>query len=600
MDSPRPAPPPEPSPPEATPRTFVRRAALGLISAIGLGAAFLGGRISARRGDPPVAPATPFVPPADGAAPATLGDAFRERARELAAREVTLEHDGHATVLTARELGVELDVDAFYASAGKDVVPYVERNGLDAIAERLTRELAIEPAFEGDLVIEAGAVSPRFPAAGQVVDLEALPDALTRALAAPGVARATVPTKPDAPELERASVEDAARLATDVLKGPVRLDFPAAERALLKKEKDADETRFELDVEKLAGALATRIVPGEAGKKLEVFVDAAALKADLRKLERRFAQPARDATFEIKAEGGLRIVPSKRGTKVEPHRVAEALLVAAQTPARRGVLPIDEAAEPSLSTQDAEALGIRGLIGQFSTKFKPKQARVTNIKRAAEVVDGAIVKPGEVLSLNAILGPRTLARGFVLAPSIGDGDIVDSIGGGVSQFATTLYNAGYNAGLAVLDHKPHSYYFTRYPAGIEATVSWPKPDLKFRNDTKAGVLIKTAITDGSVTVYFFGDVDGRRTERKVGEKYAFVEPKVEYQPDPALEADEERVVDGGSAGFSIDVGRTITQKDGTKREEKRTVRYRARTRVVKVHPCKIPKGEPGYSGEACP
>ena len=100
-------------------------------------------------------------------------------------------------------------------------------------------------------------------------------------------------------------------------------------------------------------------------------------------------------------------------------------------------------------------------------------------------MNGLIVKPGETVSVNAVIGPRTSKNGFVPAPTIEEGEMVETVGGGISQFATTLYNALFYGGYDIIERQPHTYWFPRYPMGHEATLSYPKPDLIFRNDTEA-------------------------------------------------------------------------------------------------------------------
>ena len=109
----------------------------------------------------------------------------------------------------------------------------------------------------------------------------------------------------------------------------------------------------------------------------------------------------------------------------------------------------------------------------------------------------------------------------------------------MSQFATTIFNAAFFAGLPIAQHKPHSFYISRYPAGRESTVNFGSIDVQFRNDTGAGVWIDTSTTSGSVTVALYGDNGGRRVEALHG-------PQV---PRP-----------GG--GFAIEVTRVVTGGDG--------------------------------------
>ena len=83
---------------------------------------------------------------------------------------------------------------------------------------------------------------------------------------------------------------------------------------------------------------------------------------------------------------------------------------------------------------------------------------------------------------------------------IEDGHFTEDIGGGISQFATTLFNAAFYAGLEIPEYQAHTIYISRYPYGREATMSYPKPDLKIKNTSPHGVLIWTEYTRTTITV----------------------------------------------------------------------------------------------------
>ena len=150
-----------------------------------------------------------------------------------------------------------------------------------------------------------------------------------------------------------------------------------------------------------------------------------------------------------------------------------------------------------------ETLGIVEEVSTFSTRHDCCQPRVSNIHLIADLVRGTIVRPGETFSLNGHVGERTTAKGFVPAGAIAQGVLEDQVGGGVSQFATTIFNAAFFAGMDLVEYQSHSLYFSRYPRGREATVSWPKPDFRFRNSTPYGILIWPTYTDGTITVSFY-------------------------------------------------------------------------------------------------
>jgi vancomycin resistance protein YoaR len=151
----------------------------------------------------------------------------------------------------------------------------------------------------------------------------------------------------------------------------------------------------------------------------------------------------------------------------------------------------------------AQSLGITELVGEFTTRYPAGQPRVVNIKRIAELTQGALIAPGATFSINEFVGPRTTDKGFVAAGSIQNGVFEDAIGGGISQYATTLFNAAFFAGLDYEQYQSHSIYINRYPYGREATVSFPNPDLKIVNTTPYAILIWPTATDTSITVQMY-------------------------------------------------------------------------------------------------
>lgn len=159
-------------------------------------------------------------------------------------------------------------------------------------------------------------------------------------------------------------------------------------------------------------------------------------------------------------------------------------------------------------------------VGEFTTPHACCESRVRNIQRMADIVRGVYLVPGETLSVNEYVGPRTVENGFVAAGAIRSGHLIQEVGGGVSQFATTIFNAAFFAGLDINEYRSHSLYFSRYPYGREATISNPAPDLVMTNTTAYPVLIWTSYTDTSITVSMFStknvevaEIDQRSSSR---------------------------------------------------------------------------------------
>lgn len=259
-------------------------------------------------------------------------------------------------------------------------------------------------------------------------------------------------------------------------------------------------------------------VPAPDGLQLQT--DPARAAADVEALLGGVGAPPTDASFRV--EGGrVVIVPGIAGTRCCAAGVGE-LAVAALLQRPDGPLdvPLTEA-EPGRTTTEAAALGISEPVGAFTTSFPAGQSRVVNIHRIADLTRGVVLEPGGSFSVNDHIGRRTETNGFTTGGVIQNGVFEESVGGGISQFATTLFNAAFFGGLEYEAYQSHSIYISRYPYGREATLSFPEPDLVVENPTPYGVLIWPTYTPSSVTVTLYSTPWARgeqtaQTEAPVG------------------------------------------------------------------------------------
>jgi vancomycin resistance protein YoaR len=309
-----------------------------------------------------------------------------------------------------------------------------------------------------------------------------------------------------------------------------------------------------------------------------------------------YETPAKSASFAVDGPT-VRVVPGQNGKQFDANATARALAASADGDHRPVAAAFSNVA-PKLSTQDAESLHIKELVSSFTTHYPCCQARVTNIHKIADTVDGAIVKPGATFSLNGYVGQRTPEKGYVMAPMIYDGEYKDDTGGGVSQFATTLFNAVFFGGYRFETFQAHSYYISRYPAGREATVSWPRPDLQFTNNTNEGILIKTAYDDTSLTVTFYGDKEGKVVTAESSPRTNITQPKEKHVANPDLPPGQQHVKQAGEEGFDITVTRVITQNGKTTRQEFFT-RYDAEPKIIEFGPGPSPSPT-GTGGPSTP
>ena len=208
------------------------------------------------------------------------------------------------------------------------------------------------------------------------------------------------------------------------------------------------------------------------------------------------------ATIGLDDAGAVTISAGEPGFKCCDASAASVLLAGMIDDEPVITLPAAPAPHPQ-GREWAESLGIFQVVGEFTTRFTPGQDRIINIARISELTRGAIIEPGQRFSVNGFVGPRTTAQGFVPAKMILDGVFVDSVGGGISQYATTLFNAAFFAGLDFIDYQSHTIYLSRYPYGREATVSYPAPDLVLENNTPYGVMLWPTTNDDSITVRLY-------------------------------------------------------------------------------------------------
>ena len=220
---------------------------------------------------------------------------------------------------------------------------------------------------------------------------------------------------------------------------------------------------------------------------------------------------AGQAEFDIR-NGLVRIISSDGGTACCDVTAVEIVVAALRAGHgdRTHVLP-NRPAAPREAVERLEALGVVEKVASFTTEYACCVGRVTNIQKFAEIMSGKWIKPGGRLSLNETVGRRTEESGFVPGGFISKGHLVEDIGGGVSQYATTIFNASVRAGLDFDYYQAHSIYFDRYPYGLEATISYPKPDLVITNPTPFGVLIWNSWTDESITVDIYSTTNVRVT-----------------------------------------------------------------------------------------
>ncbi|MGG0719325.1 VanW family protein [Robertmurraya massiliosenegalensis] len=167
---------------------------------------------------------------------------------------------------------------------------------------------------------------------------------------------------------------------------------------------------------------------------------------------------------------------------------------------------------------DSELLSIirTKRIGQYITYFNSRnEARSNNIALAVEAINNHVVFPGEIFSFNKVVGMRTVEKGYMKAPEIVKGELIEGIGGGICQVSSTLFNAVDYSGVTMVERYSHSKHVPYVPPGRDATVSWYGPDFSFKNEYNQPILIRAKVVGGMVIVFVYSSEDINYQPRKI-------------------------------------------------------------------------------------
>lgn len=432
-----------------------------------------------------------------------LSKRVTEIAQQFGRLQVAVNGGDQRLVSTAQKLGIDVDVAATVTAAmaagrhdpgpaapfrwlkallgGREVGLRLRVDHSTALSDlhRLEGDRRVDPV-EPRLEVRDGKIVAIPGKGGGGLDLDAAIAALPRTvvdLDAPIVVRAT--RNAMSPMISDAAATMLAAKANQITSRPLKVT--------------AGETSFSLDTGKLRPGFSLAL----EGASPTLHLDPKLVESTLAEATKASVNPT-GVTFTLQG-GRMQAVPGHDAV----------VCCAADAPAKIAAALLADATSVDLPTRTvtasdgvkmAEALGIKEVVGEFTTRHPAGQPRVKNIHRMADMVRGVLIAPGDTFSINDFVGRRTAEKGFVSAPVIDEGQFKQDIGGGVSQFATTLFNAAFFAGLDIPEHKAHSIYISRYPFGREATLAYPSVDLKIHNNTPYGVVIWPTYTANSITV----------------------------------------------------------------------------------------------------
>ncbi|NLT96203.1 MAG: hypothetical protein GXW85_11890 [Clostridia bacterium] len=294
--------------------------------------------------------------------------------------------------------------------------------------------------------------------------------------------------------------------------------------------------------------------------KLEIRRDIAA--KEIQRLTQELVIKPQDAKFKISAQNEVVIVPDVPGVDIDTEKMIKELEDKLSLQGPLSILAQTKVAQAKKTAEDLKKLKIEKLYGQFTTWFNPqKKNRTQNIIMAAQALNDYIVAPGEEFSFNQVVGPRTKEAGYNEAPIILNNQFVEGIGGGVCQVSSTLYNVLVRTKLVITERHPHSLPVQYVPKGMDAAVVYGLKDLKFVNNTKGHLLIKTYVGQGALTIKIFGRAEEEYNVEVVNIVEKTFIPKTIVKTTEELSPGQIVVEHHGAEGYIVRVERIIKDKN---------------------------------------
>jgi vancomycin resistance protein YoaR len=430
----------------------------------------------------------------------------------------------------------------------------VDSTKMDAVLAQIAQELD-QPAVDALLKITDGQMEVVDAQEGRAVDQEALRQQLKDLVFAFKTTEVSVPIMVTAPSLVVADLQPVMEQAQSMIGSPVQLTKGDQSWTLT-----PEQLSSYLDVrqEDQNGVIVS--MPFLSTEKMGEFF--ASIK-ELVATAPKNASLARDGTKAW-------VVPGVDGEKLDPEKTAEAISAASLKTSGRVAQVVVTAAEPELTTTEAEAMGVKDLLAKYTTpEYWGTSNRRQNVRMATQYCSNVLMAPGDIFNVDDQIGPRTAARGFLTAPGIvGPGKLEDVFGGGICQVSTTIFNAVFFAGIEVVERYNHSIYIDHYPQGRDATVTADGKNLIFRNDMKNYIWVVGESTGAVTTFYIYGTDDGREVTYTSSGLFGTVGRTEVTVQDPTKPVGYTSVETGGQSGKQCVVTRVITWADGTKTSEK--------------------------------
>jgi len=495
-----------------------------------------------------------------------------ERVDETQQSAIILTADSKNWKIMPDEVGTKMDVAGavaeamdvsrkgnFLADLGKRIKLYftdvdiplvgtVDTAKLDQVLAGIAQELNVAPVNAG-LTLEDNKIKVIEDKQGLEVDVDSLREQLKTTLLSRHATELQVPVVIIEPEVKAEDTQEAVDRAETMIGSPIVLTFEDQKWTIT-----PDQITSFMDFASEDHSGVSTLMPYLSGDKMGSFFDSIADKV--------VKEPV-NATFKSDGEKAW-VVPGILGTALDRVKTAELINTLSQKGTGRTAEVAVTTTDPELTTEEAEARGIKDKLASYTTEWVGTKDRQTNVRITTEYASNVMLAPGEVYNFDKQIGPRTAARGYKTAPGIvGPGKLEDVFGGGICQVSTTLFNTVFFAGLEVVERKNHSIYIDHYPKGRDATVSAGGPNLRFRNDTSHYIWIRGSSNGVTTTFTIYGTSEGRKVTYTTSDFYNVVARTEVTIPTKELGPGTSVVKIGGQSGKQITVVRTVKLPDGT-------------------------------------
>jgi vancomycin resistance protein YoaR len=425
----------------------------------------------------------------------------------------------------------------------------IDSEMLDETLAGIAREIDVAPVNAG-LAIDGTQIKVIEEQNGIAVDQSSLAEQLTAILVTLHFTEMEIPMTVVEPEVRAEDNAEAQKQAETMISAAVVVKY-------------GDQT-WSLTPAQIASCMDFKSEMKNGVSTLVPYLSAEAMDSFFDQIEDGVATEPVSATFKSDGQKAW-VVRGVLGQALNREKTAEAISAASlETSGRTAAVGVDTA-EPELTTEEAEARGLKDLLASYTTEpYAGSANRQVNVRITTEYASNVMLAPGEVYNFDQQIGPRTAARGYKTAPGIvGPGKLEDVFGGGICQVSTTLFNAVFFAGLEVVERHNHSIYIDHYPKGRDATVASGAKNLRFLNDTSHWIWI-LGTSDGKTTNFkIYGTDEGREVSYTTSDFYHVTARSTVTVTNPALGTGTTNVLTSGQSGKQLKCVRVVKLPDGT-------------------------------------